>query len=142
MSEHPYIKVSEVMSPTVHTIAALATVHDAVNLMRQHGVSSLVVERRNERDEFGMLTVADIARRVIAENCSPDRVNVYEIMSKPVLTVAAEMDIRYAVRLLARFTLSRAMVIDHERRPVGIVTLRDMVLRHGADGAGGEGADE
>ncbi len=136
MSEHPHIKVSEVMNPTVHTIAAKATVHDAVEMMRQHGVSSLVVERRDERDEFGMLTVTDIASGVIAENASPDRVNVYEIMSKPVLTVAAEMDIRYAVRLLVRFALSRAVVIDHDRRPVGLVTLRDMVLRHGASGDG------
>ncbi|MDH5749425.1 MAG: CBS domain-containing protein [Rhodospirillales bacterium] len=132
MSEHPYIKVEEVMSPKVYTIAAKATVREAVEMMRANGVSSLVVERRDEQDEFGMLVVADIARGVIAENASPDRVNVYEIMSKPVLTVAAEMDIRYAVRLLVRFALSRAVVIDHDRRPVGIVTLRDMVLSHDA----------
>lgn len=136
MSEQPYIKVAEVMNPKVHTIAAMATVREAVEAMRQHGVSSLVVERRDEHDEFGMLTVADIAGRVIAENSSPDRVNVYEVMSKPVMTVAAEMDIRYAVRLLVRFSLSRALVIDHDRRPAGLVTLRDMVLRHSADGDG------
>ncbi len=137
MSEHPYITVSEVMNPKVHTIAAKATVREAIDMMREQNVSSLVVERRNERDEFGLLTVTDIARDVIAENASPDRVNVYEIMSKPVLTVAAEMDIRYAVRLLVRFSLSRAVVIDHDRRPVGLVTLRDMVLRHGAKSTGG-----
>jgi CBS domain-containing protein len=40
------------------------------------------------------------------------------------------MRTEYAVRLLVRFKLSRALVVDHSRTPVGIVTLRDMVLRH------------
>jgi CBS domain-containing protein len=54
-------------------------------------------------------------------------------MTKPVLTLPAEMDIRYAVRMLTRFQLARALVLDNERAPVGIVTLRDMVLRHIGD---------
>ncbi len=54
-------------------------------------------------------------------------------MSKPVVTVPADMSIKYAVRLLVRFELSRALVVDAERKPVGIVTLRDMVLCYGVD---------
>ena len=57
-----------------------------------------------------------------------DRVNVYEAMTKPVLTLDKDMNIRYAVRLLVNFKLSRALVVDHERNPMGIVTIRDMVL--------------
>ena len=76
-----------------------------------------------------MIVVADIARQVIATNRSIDRINVYEIMTKPVLTLPADMQIKYAVRHLVRFDLSRALVVDQERHPVGIVTLRDLVLR-------------
>ena len=64
----------------------------------------------------------------MATDRAAERTSVYEIMTKPVLTVAAEMNIKYAVRLLVRYSLSRALVVDHERNPVGIVTLRDMVL--------------
>ncbi len=128
MTEPDYIKISDAMTETVRMVDAMATVKDAVGLMREAGVSSLVVERRDDTDEFGLLVITDVAREVIAQNRAAERVNVYEIMSKPVLTLPAEMNIKYAVRMLVRFELSRALVVDHERRPVGIVTLRDMVL--------------
>lgn len=133
MNEVNYVKVSDAMTQTVRGIDAMATVKDAIRVMREAEVSSLVVERRDETDEFGLLVVTDIAREVIAKNRAAERVNVYEIMSKPVLTVPAEMNVKYAVRLLVRFGLSRALVVDHDRTPVGIVTIRDMVLRHGLD---------
>jgi len=133
MSEHIFTPVGDVMIRDVQTIGAMATVSDAIEAMSRAGVSSLVVERRGELDEFGLLVVSDIACKVIAVNKSPDRTNVYEIMSKPVLSVPESMDIRNAVRLLVQFNLSRALVVDDRRSPVGIVTLRDMVLRHGKD---------
>jgi len=133
MSKTTYIKVSDVMTPSVRVINRTATVSEAIRVMRQCNVSSLVVERRDIADEFGVVTVNDIAQQVIAPDQAPDRVNVYEIMSKPVLTVAADMNIKYAVRLLVRFGPSRAIVVDDERKPVGIVTLRDMVLTHTPD---------
>ena len=124
------LRVSDIMRTEVHTVDGLATVSEAMALMRRHHVSSLVVPRRDDDDEFGLILVSDIACRVIAENRAPERVNAYEVMSKPVLTLASEMQIRYAVRLLARFAVSRAVVVDHDRNPVGIATLRELVLGH------------
>ncbi len=133
MNAHETVKVSQAMTATVHTIDAMATVKDAIQAMRAHNVSSLAVERRDENDEFGLLVIVDIAREVIAKNRAAERVNVYELMSKPVVSLPADMSIKYAVRLLVRFELSRALVIDASREPIGIVTLRDMVLRYGID---------
>ena len=131
MSEpQKYIRVSDVMTPSVLVVGRMATVREAIEMMREAGVSSMAVERRDESDEYGLLVVSDIAREVIAKDRSADRINVYEIMSKPVLTLPATMNIKYAVRLLVQFGLSRALVEDETRAPVGIVTLRDMVLRH------------
>ena len=139
MSEHVYIPVGEMMSTTIYKVAATDTVAEAIATMRQHNVSSLIVERRDDQDEFGIIVVSDIARKVIAENRAPERVNIYEIMTKPVFSLPVEMDIRYAVRMLSQFGLSRAVVIDHDRLPIGIVTLRDMVL-HGRSKASGSPA--
>ncbi len=133
MNAQDTVKVSQAMTASVHSIAAMATVQDAIQVMRTHKVSSLAVERRDENDEFGLLVIVDIAREVISKNRATERVNVYEIMSKPVVTLPADMSIKYAVRLLVRFELSRALVVDSARKPVGIVTLRDMVLRYGPD---------
>lgn len=134
MNDTPIIRVGDVMSPTVRTITRTATVRDAINQLRAAGVSSLVVERHDADDEFGLIVITDIARDVIAKDRAPDRVNVYEIMTKPVLTLPPEMNIKYASRLLVAFKLTRALVVDETRSPIGLVTLRDMVLRH-ADAA-------
>jgi len=56
-------------------------------------------------------------------------VSVYEIMSKPVLTVNVKMNVKYAIRLLSRLHLSRALAVEHGKM-VGIVTLRDMSIRY------------
>ena len=128
MKQEPKIKVHEVMTRKVETIDRMASVRDAMARMKQAGFSSLIVERHDEDDEYGVIAITDIASEVVAKNLSFDRVNVYEIMRKPVLTVHAEMDIRYAISLLNRFSLSRAFVLGANRELLGIVTLRDMVL--------------
>lgn len=130
MKDEPHIKVEEVMTRTVKTIDSMATVREAMADMAAADVSSLVIERRDERDEFGLLGIADIAAEVVAANRSLDRVNVYEIMAKPVVTLDAEMDVKYGIRLLVRVGLSRGLVVDHDRNLVGIATLRDMVLAY------------
>ena len=99
-------------------------------MMARFGVSSLVIERHDKRDELGLIAVSDIARDVIAKNRSLDRVDAYEVMTKPVVTLDADMDVKYAARLLSDLHLSRGLVVDHDRNLVGIATLRDMVLAY------------
>lgn len=122
------IRVSEVMIGDIRSIDGLATISDAAALMRRHSISSLVVNRRNADDEAGLIDLAGIAREVIAPNRAPDRVHVYEVMTKPVVSVPATMLVRYAARHLTTLGLSRALVVDQERNVIGIVTLRDMAL--------------
>ncbi len=128
MSEQAARPVRDFVTTAVKTIDGLASVTDAMVMMRQGNVSSLVIDKRHDGDEYGLLVVHDIAEKVLGPDRSPDRVSVYEIMSKPAVTVDAGMDIRYAIRLLSRLGLSRALVLDSGAM-VGIVTLRDMVLR-------------
>ena len=122
------IRVSEVMVGDLHTIDGLATVTEAVELMSRHAISSLVVNRRDDDDEAGLIDVIGIAQEVIARNRAADRVHVYEVMTKPVVTIPATMLVRYAVRHLVSLGLSRALVVDQERNVVGMVTLRDLVI--------------
>lgn len=122
------IPVSEVMVSDLHTIDGLATVRDAVEIMNRHSVSSLIVDRRNAEDEAGLIDVTSIAREVIAKNRVPDRVHVYEVMTKPVVSVPATMLVRYAARHLVTLGLTRALVVDQDREVVGMVTLRDLVI--------------
>ena len=131
MSSDVPMRVADIMSADVHSVDGLATVAEAMSLMRRHTISSLVVSRRDSDDEFGLLVVSDIAAQVIAAGRAPERVHVYEVMSKPVLTLPSDMLARYATRLLVRLGLSRAVVVDHDRNLLGMATLRDLVLTDG-----------
>ncbi len=128
MTPVKYLPVRNVMTTDIEMIDGLTSVSDALERLRRKQISSLIIERRDDVDEYGLLTVHDIARGVLVPDLSPDRVSAYEIMTKPVLSIDVEMNVRYAIRLLTRFSVSRALVLE-AGKAVGIVTLRDMVLR-------------
>jgi signal-transduction protein with cAMP-binding, CBS, and nucleotidyltransferase domain len=109
-------------------VDGMMTVEQALKTMKHVETKSLIVQKRDDNDEYGMVLISDIARQVLALDRSPLRVNIYEIMSKPVLTLDPEMDIRYAARLFDRFDLSRAPVVEN-RQVIGIVSYTDMVLK-------------
>jgi CBS domain-containing protein len=121
------IRVKDVMKTDFGTIDGIATVDDALKKMKSLKTAVLVVNKRHEDDEYGLITSGDIARHVLAKDRAPDRVNVYEIMSKPVISVHPDMDIRYCSRLFADYNLVRAPVIDN-RTVVGIVSPNSLVL--------------
>lgn len=123
------IRVREVMQSTVETIDGMATVREAVEAMSEQGVSSLVVARRHDADEFGVVSIENVANWVLAENRSADRISVYEIMDKPMMTISPDMAVKYAIRLLARFSQRRALVMEN-RQMCGIVTMRTLVTAY------------
>ena len=128
MNEKTYTRVRELMRPSPGMIDGLATVQEALDMMRRENVGALVIDRRHDGDEYGIIVLSDIASKVIAENRAPERTNVYEVMSKPVVAVDCDMDIKYAIKLLSRFGLSRALVIEGGGL-IGLVSLRQMVFR-------------
>ena len=127
--ENGVVRVGDVMQTSLHMINGLDSVTRALAEMRRHSVSSLVIERRDGDDEYGVVSVRDIAEKVVAENHSAERTSVYQVMTKPALTVSAGMSIKYAIRLLARLDAGRALVMGPEGLS-GLVTLRDMVIRY------------
>ena len=127
IENHTLIRVKDVMKTDFGTIDGIATVADALKKMKALKTAVLIVNKRNEDDEYGMLTSGDIARHVLAKDRAPDRVNVYEIMSKPVITVHPDMDIRYCSRLFANYNLVRAPVVENNK-VVGMVSPNSLVL--------------
>ena len=126
-SGKPVVRVRDVMKPEVLLMDGKETVRQAIDLMRARDARCVIVKKRTPDDEYGIVLLGDIAKQVIAKDRSPDRVNVYEIMSKPVVSVHPEMDIRYAARLFQRFGLSNAPVIAGDE-VVGLLTYSGIVL--------------
>ena len=106
----PILQAKDVMRPNVVDIDGMATVQEAIAKMRSEDVTALIVNKRDPSDAWGIVTVADLVREVIAPGRPPEDTNVYEIMTKPVTTVPPDMDIRYVARLLYRVGMRRAPV--------------------------------
>jgi CBS domain-containing protein len=127
IENNPIIRVRDVMKTDFGTIDGIATVDEALKKMKSLKTAVLIVNKRHVDDEYGLITSGDIARHVLAKDRAPDRVNVYEIMNKPVISVHPDMDIRYCSRLFADYNLVRAPVIDN-RTVIGIVSPNSLVL--------------
>jgi predicted transcriptional regulator len=114
MSQPIWVPVRDVMRKEVTFIAGRTDVLEAMRIMKRVKATVLMVEKRDEQDEYGMLLFSDIAKQVIAKDRAPERVNVYEIMAKPVISVRPGMNIRYCARLFDNFGISHAPVIENE----------------------------
>ena len=129
MSGQSWGQVRDCMRTDVTEVEGKLDVLSALKIMKKVGATSLIVKRRDERDEYGLLLFSDIAKEVIAKDRAPGRVSVYEVMAKPVLSVRPEMEIRYCARLFDNFGISHAPVVENDRI-VGIVSFYLLVL-HG-----------
>ncbi len=127
MSTRDWGQVRDCMRSEVTEIDGKLDVLSALKVMKQVKATSLIVKRRDEKDEYGLLLFSDVAKKVIAKDRAPERVNVYEIMAKPVLTVRPDMEIRYCARLFDNFGISHAPVVENGKI-VGIVSYYLLVL--------------
>jgi len=122
------VRVRDVMKEELDIVDGMLTVTEALKSMKYPDTRTLIVDKRHEDDEYGVVMFRDMAKKVLARDQSPNRVNIYEIMSKPVISVHPDMDIRYCTRLFDRFGLSRAPVIEHQKI-IGLVSYTDIVLK-------------
>ena len=128
MTDRAIIRVSDVMKTEFDMVDGLMSVSETLQMMKHVETKCVIVGKRHDDDAFGMVLISDVARQVLAKDRAPERVNVYEIMTKPVLTISPDMDIRYCARLFEQFGLSRAPV-EKDGKIIGIVSLTDMVFK-------------
>lgn len=128
MTVRNIVRVSDVMKKSFDVIDGMITVSEALKKMKYIDTKTLIVDKRDDNDEYGIVLISDIAKQVLAKDRAPDRVNVYEVMAKPVISVHPTMDIRYCARLFENFGLSRAPVVE-DGKMIGIISFTDMVLR-------------
>lgn len=128
MNDPELVRVRDVMKTEFDVVDGLDTVADALSNMRHIETKALIVRRRHAEDENGIVELEDIATHVLARNRAPERVNIYEIMNKPLLGVDPAMDIRYCARLFERHALNRAAVVEN-REVIGIISYADIVIK-------------
>jgi CBS domain-containing protein len=127
MTNKKRICVKEVMKSGFGTINGSATVMDALTEMKRLQTAVLVVDKKDEHDEYGLILVSEVARQVLNKDMAPGRMNVYEVMTKPAVCIDPDMDIRYCSRLMSSLNLVRVLVVK-DGELLGTVNPRDLVL--------------
>ena len=117
----------EIMTKDVITISGSATVAEAVELMKEKGLRSLIVERRNEDDSYGMVTETDIVYKVAAYGHDPKEMRVYQIMTKPCIVITPELGVEYVARLFSNTKIRRAPVV--QGRLLGVISISDILRK-------------
>src|SRR5690606_24010763 len=120
------LTVSEVMITDVYRISPFATLRAALVMMGERRVKSLVVDRRDENDAFGLLSYSHILRTIVAEEGDIDLINVYDVALTPIITVHPELSVRDAAAIMDRYIINRLAVTD-KNELVGLVTMNDIV---------------
>jgi predicted transcriptional regulator len=120
------VLVQDIMVRDVVTISPLATIREAIRMMRNHGVKSLVVDKAHAHDAYGIITYTTIVRTIVADEGDIDLANVYDVCTKPVITVPADMEVKYLARLMVRHGIRRIVVL-YNNELEGIVTMNDIV---------------
>ena len=121
------MKAADIMTQDVITIRSSATVSQAVEVMREKAIRTLIVKRRYPEDAYGILTEADIINKVVASGKDPQTVRVYEIMTKPCIVVNPDLSIDYVAQLFKKTGIHCAPVIKNHL--LGIISMTDILSK-------------
>ncbi|MCF6207019.1 MAG: CBS domain-containing protein [Sulfurovum sp.] len=120
--------VKEVMTPKekLVRVSPMATVREALKLMRTHSVRSVIVDKNSASGAYGLVTFKNILQSIVSEDGDIDLLNVYDIAATPAVSVSAELDVKYAARMMVTSSIKRLLVIDNNELQ-GILTMTDII---------------
>ena len=120
--------VENVMTPKdqLVIISPMETVREAIKLMKEHKVRSVIVDKNTEDGAYGLVTFKNILQSIVAEDGDIDLLNVYDIASTPAFSVSAKLDVKYAARMMVQNSIKRLLVLDNNELH-GILTMTDII---------------
>lgn len=116
----------DIMNPKVELIDRNATVAQVLTKMNERRVSSLMVDKSNPRDTYGIITMGDIVREVVSRGQALSEILAKDIMTKPVIVLMPELSVKHVARLFSNNHIARAPVIENGE-VIGIITYHDIL---------------
>ena len=126
-NKRSYQSAKDVMTKKVILVDGMTTAKEAVEMMRIEKIESLIVKKRHAKDVYGIVNVHDLIKGVIIKDKTSKEVNIFEIMTKPLISVPADMDVRYVARLLINMGIRMAPV-EENGDYIGMISLSDLIL--------------
>lgn len=118
--------VKDLMVTQVITISPFSSLREALSLMKKHNIKSLVVDRQNEHDAYGLITYTNVLKTIIAEEGDIDLINVYDVCVKPAITVSPKLAVKHAAAMMSQHRLKRLLVTS-DNQLVGLLAMDDLV---------------
>ncbi len=118
--------ISEIMTREVASIGPDDTLQLAAAKMKDLGVGPLPV--CENQSVVGMVTDRDIAVRAVAQGLDPTTTRVRAVMSSEIVCCYCDQEVDVAARLMELKQIRRVMVMDRDKKLVGIVTLADLAV--------------
>ena len=128
-TKRKFQSAKDVMTRDIVFIDGMATAKEAVEIMRREKVEALIVKKRDPQDAYGIVLVHDFIKGVIIPDKTSEEVNVFEIMTKPAISVPADMDVRYVANLFMKVGLRMAPE-EENCEYIGMVSLSDLILEN------------
>ena len=107
-------------------VSPMATVRDALKLMKDHKVRSVIVDKSTPSGAYGLLTFKNVLQCIVAEDGDIDLLNVYDVAAIPAMSVSQELDVKYAAKMMVTSSIKRLLVIDNNELK-GILTMSDII---------------
>jgi CBS domain-containing protein len=120
------MNISQILTRPMVTIASENTITEAANLMVKNNIGLLVVtEARTNGKLVGVISERDIIRVIASGRALEILVN--EICTKDVVTVGGNSDVAEAAKAMNKHAIRHVVVVDDSNKPVGVVSMRDLV---------------
>jgi signal-transduction protein with cAMP-binding, CBS, and nucleotidyltransferase domain len=121
-----YTSIKEIASKNIYFVDGFDSVKDATELMKKHNLQAVIVNKRNDADVYGIVTISDIINKVVVHNRKQEDVSIYEIMTKPTFSIPASMNVKYVPRFLVNASVQTAP-IEEDGKLVGMVHLSQFI---------------
>jgi len=120
--------VENIMTPSekLVKVSPMATVREALQLMKEHGVRSVIVEKTASSGAYGLVTFKNILQSIVAEDGDIDLLNVYDIAVIPAIAISGKLDVKYAAKMMVTKSIKRLLVTDNNELH-GILTMTDII---------------
>lgn len=121
------MKASDIMTKEVLMIHSSATVAQAIAMMQNKKLRSLIVEPSDDSDAYGIVTETDIVYLITARELDPEQVKVREIMTKPCIVVNPDLSVANVARLFRETGIQKAPVIKDKL--LGVISVTDILMK-------------
>jgi len=116
--------IKEIMTKDVVTIDIKNDVLHLARKMLSFDVGSVIIT--DKKQPVGIVTERDIVRKIVSKNMKPDDISIKELMTTPLITIAATEDVTDTMHKMVKMEIRRLPVVENAKL-VGIVTDTDLI---------------